>query len=72
MLNRTRKRVSFIHLLLMVDFKNQLSPLEGYSLILCDVTSHIKADKLPVSVKFQIGILHTPSSCLGLARKRFE
>ena len=52
--------------------KQQQSPLEGYPITLCDVTSNIKADRLSVSVKCQTGILHTPSSCFGEARNRFE
>ena len=63
---------SSIHLLLMVDFTDQLSSLEGYSLTLYDFTSGIKADRLSISVTFQIGILHTPSSWFGVARNRFE
>ena len=41
---------------------DQLSPLEGYSLTLCAVTSRIKADRLSISVKCLTGILHIPSS----------
>ena len=40
----------------------QLSPLERYSLTLCDVTSRIRSDRLSVSVECLIGILHIPSS----------
>ena len=51
----------------------QLSPLEGYPLTLCDVTSRIKADRLSVSVKLSHnGIIHTPFSCFGVARNHFE
>ena len=35
-----------------------------YPLTLCYGTSRIKADRLSISVKCQIGILHTPSSCV--------
>ena len=60
--------------ILMVEentyFTDQLSPLEGYPLTLCGVTSRIKAGRLSISVKCQI--LYTPSSCFGVARNRFE
>ena len=67
---------SFTHLLLMVEentyFTNELSPLDEYPLTFCGVTSLIKADRLSVSVKFQIGILYTMSSCFGVAGNCFE
>ena len=53
-------------------FTDRLSPLEGYPLTLCGVTSRNKDDRLSISVTCQIGILHTPSSCFGVARNRFE
>ena len=53
-------------------FTDRLSPLEGYPLTLCDVTSRIKADRLSFSVECLTGILHTLSSCFRVARNRFE
>ena len=42
-------------------YQLHVSPLEGYPLTLCVVTSHIKADRLSISVKSQIGVLYPPS-----------
>ena len=51
-------------------FTDQLSPVEGYPLTLCDVSSRIKADRLSISIEYLIGILHILCSRFGTAIKR--
>ena len=50
-------------------FTDQLSPLEGYPLTLCDVSSRINAGRLSISIECLIGILHILYSRLGTAIK---
>ena len=63
-------------LLLMVEedmyFAAQLSPLEGYPLTFCDVTSHIKVDRLSIDVKCLNWDTSHSVFCFGVARNRFE